>query len=50
MRRLVVGLTGATGAIFGVRLLEALKECDVELHLIVSENGQKRTIKHETPL
>ena len=47
MRRLIVGLTGATGAIFGVRLLEALKECDVESHLIVSKWAE-RTIKHET--
>ncbi len=48
MRRLIVGLTGATGAILGVRLLEALKECDVESHLIIS-NWAHRTIEHETP-
>jgi 4-hydroxy-3-polyprenylbenzoate decarboxylase len=47
MRRLVVGMTGATGAIFGVRLLEVLKECDVESHLIISKWAQ-RTIEHET--
>ncbi len=47
MRRLIVGLTGATGAIFGIRLLEALKECDVESHLILSRWAE-RTIKHET--
>jgi 4-hydroxy-3-polyprenylbenzoate decarboxylase len=48
MRRLIVGLTGATGAILGVRLLEALKECDVESHLVIS-NWARRTIEHETP-
>src|SRR5450631_314692 len=47
MRRLIVGLTGATGAILGVRLLEALKECDVESHLIISKWAQQ-TIEHET--
>jgi 4-hydroxy-3-polyprenylbenzoate decarboxylase len=48
MRRLIVGLTGATGAIFGVRLLETLKDCSVESHLVVS-NWARRTIEHETP-
>jgi flavin prenyltransferase len=48
MRRLIVGLTGATGAILGVRLLEALKDCDVESHLVISRWAQ-RTIEHETP-
>ena len=48
MRRLIVGLTGATGAIFGIRLLEALRDCEVESHLVVSKWGL-RTIEHETP-
>lgn len=47
MRRLIVGMTGATGAIFGVRLLQALRETDVETHLVVSKWAQ-RTIEHET--
>lgn len=47
MRRLIVGITGATGAIFGVRLLEALKDCEVESHLVISRWAQ-RTIEHET--
>ncbi len=49
MRRLIVGLTGATGAIFGVRLLEALKDTGVETHLIMSKWAQQ-TIEHETSL
>lgn len=48
MRRFVVGMTGATGTIFGIRLLEALKSCDVESHLVLSKWAQ-RTIEHETP-
>jgi 4-hydroxy-3-polyprenylbenzoate decarboxylase len=48
MRRLIVGLTGATGAILGVRLLEALKDSEVESHLVIS-NWARRTIEHETP-
>src|SRR5256885_12309999 len=47
MRRLIIGMTGSTGAIFGVRLLEALKHTDVESHLIISKWAQ-RTIEHET--
>ncbi len=48
MRRIIVGMTGATGAILGVRLLEALNDCDVESHLVISNWG-RRTIEHETP-
>ncbi len=48
MRRLIIGMTGSTGAIFGVRLLEALKQAgDVESHLVISKWAQ-RTIEHET--
>jgi flavin prenyltransferase len=47
--RLIVGITGATGAIFGVRLLEALRrETHVETHLIVSKWGA-HTLAEETP-
>ena len=47
MRRLIVGITGATGAIFGVRLLKALQGTDIETHLVASRWAQ-RTIEHET--
>ena len=46
--RLIVGITGATGAIFGVRLLEALQRTGVETHLIVSKWGA-HTLAEETP-
>jgi flavin prenyltransferase len=45
--RLIVGITGATGAIFGVRLLEALRSTHVETHLIVSKWGA-HTLAEET--
>ncbi|MGE8548925.1 UbiX family flavin prenyltransferase [Alcaligenes sp. WGS1538] len=39
-RRLVVGMTGATGAVYTVRLLQVLKTCpDVETHLVISPSG-----------
>ena len=44
---LIVGITGASGAVYGVRLLEVLREAPVETHLIVSKWGQ-RTLEHET--
>ena len=48
MKRLVVGITGATGSIYGIRLLEVLRgHADVETHLVVSVPGT-RTIVEET--
>jgi 4-hydroxy-3-polyprenylbenzoate decarboxylase len=47
-QKLIVGITGATGAIYAVRLLEALQESEVEAHLIISKWGA-RTLVHETP-
>jgi polyprenyl P-hydroxybenzoate/phenylacrylic acid decarboxylase-like protein len=47
--RIVVGITGATGAIFGVRMLEILASAGVETHLCMSQWGQ-RTLEHETDL
>jgi 4-hydroxy-3-polyprenylbenzoate decarboxylase len=37
--RLVVGITGATGAVYGLRLLERARALDVETHLIVTPAG-----------
>jgi 4-hydroxy-3-polyprenylbenzoate decarboxylase len=45
---LIVGITGASGVIYGIRLLEVLsKNKEVETHLIISEAGAE-IIKHET--
>jgi len=47
--RLIVGITGASGAIYGVRLLELLRETTIETHLIISRAGQT-TLAAETNL
>jgi 4-hydroxy-3-polyprenylbenzoate decarboxylase len=46
-RRLIVGITGASGTIYGIRLLERLRALDVETHLVLSRWGA-RTLVHET--
>jgi len=45
--KLIVAITGATGTIFGVRLLQMLQGSGVETHLIMSKWGA-RTLIHET--
>jgi 4-hydroxy-3-polyprenylbenzoate decarboxylase len=46
--RLVIGITGASGSIYGIRLLEILRTTtDIELHLVISAAG-KRTLVEET--
>jgi 4-hydroxy-3-polyprenylbenzoate decarboxylase len=45
--RLIVGITGATGTIFGVRLLQMLHDSGIETHLVMSKWGA-RTLMHET--
>jgi 4-hydroxy-3-polyprenylbenzoate decarboxylase len=46
-RRVIVAITGATGTIFGVRLLETLQGTDIETHLVMSK-WAARTLVHET--
>ena len=46
--KIIVGITGATGAIYGVRILERLREAGAETHLVISRWGA-RTLLHETP-
>jgi 4-hydroxy-3-polyprenylbenzoate decarboxylase len=46
-RRLIIGITGASGSIYGVRLLEMLRNTDIETHLVMSRWGA-RTLVHET--
>lgn len=46
-RPVLVAMTGATGAIYGIRLLEVLRELEVETHLVVSRWAEA-TIKTET--
>ena len=48
VKRVVVGISGASGSIYGIRLLEQLrKDAGVEVHLVVSASG-KRTLVEET--
>ena len=48
MKRVVVGISGASGVIYGVRLLERLrKDAGIEVHLVMSTSG-KRTLVEET--
>lgn len=46
---MIVGITGASGAIYGIALLKALRQLNVESHLIVSQ-AAALTIHHETDL
>ena len=45
--RMIVGMTGASGAIYGIRLLQVLKTLDVEAHLVMSQSAEV-TLAHET--
>ena len=44
--KIIVAITGATGAIYGVRILERLREAGAETHLVISRWGA-RTLLHE---
>jgi 4-hydroxy-3-polyprenylbenzoate decarboxylase len=46
-KRLIVAITGASGSILGIRMLERLREFDVETHLVLTAWGT-RTLEHET--
>jgi 4-hydroxy-3-polyprenylbenzoate decarboxylase len=46
-RRIVVGISGASGVVYGVRLLEVLREAGVETHLVMSRSAEI-TLAHET--
>lgn len=46
-KKIIVGISGASGVIYGVRLLSILKEKNVETHLIISKSGE-RNLQIET--
>lgn len=48
-KRLIIGISGASGVIYGVRLLEALKSLPVETHLVMTRTAEV-TLAHETDL
>lgn len=47
VRRIVVGISGASGAIYGIRMLEALRDAGIETHLVVSKSAEM-TLAYET--
>jgi len=46
VQRLIVGITGASGAVYGLKTLQALRAIEVETHLVISRSAQI-TIAHE---
>lgn len=48
-KRIIVGISGASGAVYGIRLLESLKELGVETHLVISKSAEM-TLAYETDL
>jgi 4-hydroxy-3-polyprenylbenzoate decarboxylase len=46
-RRLIVGISGASGAIYGIRMLELLRETGIETHLVISRSAEM-TLAYET--
>jgi 4-hydroxy-3-polyprenylbenzoate decarboxylase len=48
-KRLIVGISGASGAIYGVRILQALKGSDIETHLVMTESA-RITLAAETDM
>jgi len=45
-KRIIVGITGASGIVYGLRALQLLRECEVETHLVVSKSA-KLTLHYE---
>jgi 4-hydroxy-3-polyprenylbenzoate decarboxylase len=48
-RRIIVGISGASGIVYGVRMLEALRAAGLETHLVMTRSAQI-TLGHEMPL
>lgn len=40
-KRIIIGITGATGVIYGIEILKELAKKDLEIHLVISESGKK---------
>ena len=46
-RRLVIGISGASGTVYGIRMLELLQKTDIETHLVMSKSAEM-TMVYET--
>ena len=47
--RIIIGISGASGIIYGIRLLEELSKTDLETHLVISKSAEL-TLSHENQL
>lgn len=45
-QRIIVGISGASGIVYGVRALELLRDCGVETHLVITKSAEL-TLHHE---
>jgi 4-hydroxy-3-polyprenylbenzoate decarboxylase len=45
-KRIIVGISGASGIVYGLRALQLLRDCDVQTHLVISKSA-KLTLHHE---
>ena len=41
MKRLIVGITGASGSVYAVRLIDVLREQSIEVHAVITDSGQR---------
>jgi 4-hydroxy-3-polyprenylbenzoate decarboxylase len=48
-RRLIIGISGASGTVYGIRILELLHDTDIETHLVMSKSAEM-TLAYETDL
>jgi flavin prenyltransferase len=48
-KRIIVGISGATGVIYGIRILEVLKKLEIESHLVLSKAAEM-TLHYETDM
>ncbi len=48
-RRLTIGISGASGIVYGIRMLELLRDTDVETHLVMSRSAEM-TLAYETDI
>ena len=48
-KRLIIGISGASGTIYGVRLLEILRKAEIETHLVMSKSAEM-TMAYETDI
>ena len=48
-QRLIVGISGATGIVYAIRLLDVLKSLDIKIHIVITKSAEM-TIRYESDL